>query len=125
MRGRRGEEGKGTISSIIWLLVLAGAGYALLNVGPAYLHHYNLQDKMVELCRMGRTANVDQKIQDQLMKTVREEELDAYIHPQDFQISSIDTSRRITVSYDRELKVLPGIVKTFHFEAKAEALTAF
>jgi hypothetical protein len=125
MTGRSSEEGKGTISSIIWLLALAAVGYAIINVGPAYVHHYDLQDKMVELCRMGRMPNVEQRILDQLMKTVREEELDAYVHPQDFQITSVDTSRRITVSYDRELKVLPGWVKTFHFEAKAEALTAF
>ena len=33
----------------------------------------------------------------------------------DFTISSRESSRRITCSYDREVKVLPGFVRVFHF----------
>jgi hypothetical protein len=125
MRSRKGERGGGTISAIIWLAVLAAAGYAMFNVGPAYVTHYSLQDKMVELCRLGRSQNPDQKILDALMKRVNEEGLGPYIVPSAFVISTDATSRRISVEYDRELKVLPGMVRNFHFTANAEGLVAF
>jgi hypothetical protein len=125
MSARTNEHGKGTISSIIWMLVFAGFIYASWNVAPAYIAHYSLQDKMVELCRLGRSGNPDQKILDILMKKVREEELMAYIHPQDFTIVTQEGSRRITVSYDRQLKVLPGYVRTVHFEGSADQPVAF
>jgi hypothetical protein len=125
MAGRNKEAGKGELATIVWLAVVAAIGYAAWNVAPAYVHHYALQDKMQELTKMGRSGNTDQKILDALMKTVREEDLDAYVHPQDFTITTADTSRRMTVNYDRELKILPGMVKIIHFEGKAEGMVAY
>lgn len=122
---RKNEQGKGTVSSIIWTVVLVTVVYAGWNVAPAYFAHYLLQDKMNELARVGRSQNPDAKIRDGLMKEVREEGLEAYIDRTDFVITTSETSRRIVVEYDRELKILPGVAKTVHFTAKAEGLVAF
>jgi len=125
MNVRSNEHGKGTISSLFWMLVLAGVIFACYNGMPPYIAHYNLQDKMVEVCRLGRAGNPDNKILDILMKKVREEELQAYIHPQDFSIVTQESSRRITCTYDREIKFLPGMVRTIHFTANADQPVAY
>jgi hypothetical protein len=122
---RKNEHGKGTLSSMIWLAVLALAVYAAWNLFPPYKAHYLLQDKMTELARMGRFPNAEQKIREGLMKEVNDEELTPFINRQDFVIVTSETNRRITVEYDREVNVLPGVKKIIHFKGKAEALVAF
>jgi hypothetical protein len=122
---RKTEQGGGTISSIIWLLVFVGVLYAMWNVAPAYIAQYNLQDKMVEVARVGRSTNPDDKILSMLMKKVNEEGLQYFIKANNFEIVTTETNRRIRVQYDRELKVLPGYTRKVHFDYLAEQPVAF
>lgn len=125
MAKRTGEAGKGTLSAIIWLLVLAALGYATWNVAPAFMAHYDLQDKLVELARLGRSSNPDDRILQLLMKEVHEQELDQWVHAQNFQISTFETHRRIHVEYDRDLQILPGKSIAHHFVADADQPVAY
>jgi hypothetical protein len=52
---------------------------------------------------------------DMLMKTVREQGLDPYVKRAQFKITTLETSRRITVEYERPAKVLPGFTRVFRF----------
>ena len=120
MPGRTSERGEGKLSGFIWLVVLITAAYAAWNVAPVYIDHYALKDKMDEIARAPRGTNTDEKLYDQLLKYVRENRLDAYIQKGSFKISTLETSRRITVDYARSVDVLPGWNKTFTFSAQAE-----
>jgi hypothetical protein len=106
MRDRTSEHGKGALSSIMWLAVVALVIYMGLNGAPPYIAHWTLTDKMNEVGRMHR-GYTDDRILEILMKHVREEELDPYIKPQSFKIETRESNRRITVAYDRQVKWLP------------------
>ena len=120
MPGRTSERGEGKLSGFIWLVVLIAAAYAAWNVAPVYIDNYSLKDKMNEIARAPRGTNTDEKLQDQLMKYVRENRLDAYIQKGSFKISTLDTSRRITVEYARSVDVLPGWTKVLTFSNQAD-----
>jgi hypothetical protein len=126
MMRRRSEEGKGTLSNIIWLLVAALGIYAGMNVCPVYFSHYMLKDKMDNMCKLGRSPGVDDKIKTDLMKTVREEELLPYISQADFVITTNEGNRRIIVEYDRTVKFLPGLSPhKIHFRAQSDGIPAY
>jgi hypothetical protein len=125
MRVRKSEEGKNTIANILWLGALAAVIYAALNAGPAYIAHYTLTDKMDEVCRLPKALHKDERILETLMKAVREEGLADYIRTQNFTIQTGDGSRRILLEYEREVKFLPGFVKTVQFSSKADQPIAF
>jgi hypothetical protein len=119
---RRGNErGEGQASSFIMLAIIVAAGFAAWNVAPVYLDHYSLVDKVNEIARTPRyRAPTDERISDLLMKEVRERRMDAWITARNFRISTTDTSRRITLAYERETKILPGWKKVFKFEFQAD-----
>jgi hypothetical protein len=118
---RRGERGEGNFSTIVAFALLIAVGLACWNVIPVYYTHYDFADKVEEICRMPRyKARTDEALMNMLMKDVRDHELDQWITPQNFQITTSDTYRRITVSYDRDVKVLPGWTRTFHFDYTTE-----
>jgi uncharacterized membrane protein len=125
MAMRRNERGNATISAVFWLAVLGAAIYAAFNVIPVYVAHYELQDKMVEVCRLGRSMNPDDKILEMLLKKVREEGLTDWVRATNFQIITSESNRRIRVDYDREVKILPGIVRKQRFSAEADQPLAF
>jgi hypothetical protein len=125
MRDRTREHGKGALSSIIWLAGLAAVVYAVLNVGPPFIANWNVTDKMNEVARLPKGLNTDDRLRELIMKTVREEGLDPYIKPQAFQIQTLESSRRITLAYDREIKVLPGYTRNFHFTGQADQPIAY
>ena len=91
------EKGEARISSILWLLVLIGFGYATWHIGPIYFAGYSLVDKMNEMARAPKYNHPDEKIVDNLMKEVRERRLDPYIYRSDFKVVTLDHSRRISV----------------------------
>ena len=67
-------------------------------MAPVYFNHYDLVDKINEICRTPRyKAHTDEKIVDMLMKEVRERRLDTWIGRDNFRVSTTDTSRRITL----------------------------
>lgn len=111
---RRSETGEGKLSGIIWLVALAAIIYAGWNVIPVYIDHYDLADKVNQACRTPRGTVKDEQIADMIMKEVKEKRLDGFIQRSCFRISTLETSRRITCSYSRTEKVLPGINHTFN-----------
>lgn len=115
MRARR-ETGEGRLSSLIWLVVIAGGVYAGWHVLPLYYDHYTLKDRVIEVCRVPRGTNPDEKVLDMLVKVVQEQEMAAYISRRAFRVQTGDTARRIYFEYEREGVILPGWKKVFHFQ---------
>lgn len=110
------QKGEGRLGSIVSLLVFAAALYAAWNVAPAYIANYGLKDKMNEIARSPRGTTTDDKLLDMLDAYVREERLDGYVQRGMFQVVTLETSRRIVLVYQREVKVLPGFAKVLTFE---------
>jgi hypothetical protein len=118
---RTSERGEGRVSSLIALAVLVAVGLAAWNVAPVYFDHYDFVDKVNEICRTPRyKAPSDERIKDMLMAEVRKRRLDPWIGPQSFQISTVETGRRIRLYYEREAEVLPGWKKVFKFDFTSE-----
>ena len=46
--------------------------------------------------------------------------MDGWIHRDSFNISTVETGRRITVVYDREAEILPGWKHTFSFNKQVD-----
>lgn len=112
---RPGERGEGRMSSIVALAAFAAFCMAAWNVAPVYMADYVIADRMVEICRIGRGGNPDDAIMERLLKAVREERLEEYIDRYNFKIETRDSSRRITLEYDRTFKVIFGWQRTVHF----------
>jgi hypothetical protein len=109
------ERGEGKLGGILSLALIAAFVYAVWNVAPPFMADFNLKDRMIQICRLGRGANPDEAITEKLMSVVKEEELTDFIGPRDFKITTRDTSRRIVLEYERTLKILPGFKKTWKF----------
>ena len=115
------ERGETQISGLISLLALIALAWAAWNIGPLYFEHYDFQDKVNEICRTPKyKAPTEEKIIDIVMKEVRERRLDEFIGRSNVSVSTTDTSRRITITYERTAKPLPGLEKTFEFTIKAD-----
>jgi hypothetical protein len=113
--GRAGERGEGKVSTILWLAFFAGVVYALFHVGPVYYDHYNLVDKMTEMARAPKYSHNDDKIFDTLTKFTREEGMSTWVKRNNFTVQTMETSRRITVDYERTADILPGWKHIFKF----------
>lgn len=116
----KGQRGEGRLGSLVSLLVLAGVIYAAWNIAPVYINNGFLKDKMNEIARSPRGTVNDERILDMLDKYVREEGLDAYVQRAQFQVTTLDTSRRITLVYQRPLKFLPGLQRMKTFEISVD-----
>jgi hypothetical protein len=114
------ERGEGKLGTVFGLAIFAAAVLAVWNVAPVYIADFALKDKMNEIARAPRGTNTDDKIMDQLMRYVREERLDPYVNRNAFKISTLETSRRITVDYSRETDILPGWRHTFNFHNQVD-----
>jgi hypothetical protein len=109
------QSGKGALGTVVPLAVFAAFAMAVWNVAPAYMADYQLGDKMIEICRLGRGANTDDRIKELLMKEVAEEGLDGYLGKESFKIETHENSRKIRVEYQRTIKILPGWERNFTF----------
>ncbi len=116
----RDERGEGRLSTFIWLVVFLGVIYAGWHVGPIYLDHYSFKDKVVEICRLPRGTNTDEKLLDLLMKEVQERQLTAFLTRSSFRISTGENSRKIRLDYSREGEVLPGWKHRFAFHEEID-----
>lgn len=123
MQDRDRQRGEGRLSSLFWLAMIGALGYAGYNAAPAYMAHYVLKDKMLEVCRLPKGTNPDAKILDILMKEVREQSLDPYVNRDSFRISTRENGRRINLDYDREVVFLPGIRRMIHFTGEVDQPT--
>jgi hypothetical protein len=116
----RSERGEGKLSSLFALAVFAAAILAMWNVGPVFIDDFALKDKMNEIARAPRGTHTDDKILEMLMRYAREERIDGFVQRTAFKISTLETSRRITVDYDRETQILPGWKHTFSFHNQVD-----
>jgi len=109
------------MGSFVSVALILAFGYAAWNVGPVYIDHYGFTDKVNEIARTPRyKAPTDERIMDLLMKEVRERRLYDWIRQQNFKISTTETSRQITIRYERTVEVLPGWKHTFQFTLTAD-----
>jgi hypothetical protein len=111
----KSERGEGRLSTFVWLIVLVGIGYAGWNLVPAFMTNYNFKDKLNQLARSPRGTTSDEKIMDLIWSEIREDALDPYLGKQNCRITTLETSRRISCVYDREIQLLPGWKRVFHF----------
>ncbi|HVR72552.1 MAG TPA: hypothetical protein VMT87_17085 [Vicinamibacteria bacterium] len=114
------ERGEGKLGSLFGLAFFAAAALAVWNVAPVYIDNFALKDKMNEVARAPRGTNSDDKILDNIMRYVREERMDGFVPRAAFKISTLETSRRITVAYEREAQILPGWEHTFNFDNQVD-----
>ena len=122
---RTSERGEGRMSAFIFFALLIAAGLAAWNLIPVYFAHYDFTDKVEEICRtpryqLRRGQTEEKALQDMLMKEVQNRRLTEWISPKSFRISTTDRSRQIQLTYDREVEVLPGWKRTFHFDYLAD-----
>jgi len=118
---RKNERGETQLTGIISLLALVAVAWAAWNIGPLYFEHYDFQDKVNEICRTPKyKAPTDEKVIDMVMKEVRERRLDDYIGRNQIAVRTTETSRLITINYERTAKPLPGWEKSFEFNIKAD-----
>jgi hypothetical protein len=116
----RSELGRGHLSGLLWLAVVVAVLYAAWNVAPPYYANYNLADRMNELARMGYDVRDEEVMRQRLFAAAQENGLDGYISPRDFVIIRTPGRQKISVAYDRDIRILPGWVRTFHFTADAD-----
>lgn len=119
MRSRQGERGAGWVGTIFWLAVLGAMGYAGLNVVPTYIAHYTLADRVNEVARSPRNRSDDQ-LRTDIYRSAAEQKLDRYIDKRGIEIRTSEVGRRITLSYDVELQILPGWKRNFHFDIESD-----
>ena len=120
---RLSEKGEGKLGGIIVLLAVLALGIAAWNTLPPYLDHYDFVDKVKEICRTPRyklRGGGDDALMKMLMDEVRKRRLAEWIGPENFTITSSDTSRQIQLYYEREIEVLPGWKKNLKFEFTAD-----
>ena len=120
--GGRGERGEGKLGGLILLVGLLAAGLAAWNVVPVYYDHYDLVDKVNEICRTPpyKARKGDETIKEMLMTEISKRRLGTWIGPESFVITSSANSRQIDLYYEREVEILPGFKKTFKFAFKAD-----
>jgi len=114
------QKGEARLSTFIWLVFFAALVYAGWNVVPVYIDNFALKDKMNEIARAPKWSNPDDKIVDNLMRYVRENRLDGYIQRPQIKVSTLETSRRISLAYQRTANILPGFPHTFQFSHQVD-----
>ena len=110
------ETGEGKLGGFMWLIAFAAVLYAMWNVGPLYWDNYSFSDKMTEIARSPRGTTTDEKIYDMLVKEAREHGLSDFVRRQNFHVMTLETSRKITLDYERPGEILPGWKHVFKFK---------
>jgi len=122
---RSKQRGEGRFGAIFGLLVVAGLVYAGFNAGPVWMAHYELKDQMIEAARLPRGTMNDDKILDRLDSYLRKEGLADFITRSNFKITTRESSRAISVSYERPVKYLPGVEPQQTFEIAVDQTILF
>ena len=114
------ERGEGKLGTIIWLLIVAGVGYAAWNLIPVYFNNYNFADKVTELARAPKYSHPDDRLETELIKAAQENHLEQFIGPKTCKINTLEVRRVITCEYDRMVQILPGFKQKIHFKSEAD-----
>ena len=118
---RRSERGEGRFGTFVGLVLLASVLWMAWHVAPVFIKHYALKDKVSEIARTSKWRATDDALYDQLMNYVRDEDLDRYVNRGCFEIRTAETTRRIRLTYEREVEVLPGFKRVFKFDDEMES----
>jgi hypothetical protein len=112
----RTERGEGKFGGLVSLAIFLAFCWAVFNVAPIYMANYQLGDKLLEVCRLHKGLNPDDKIKDLVLTAVRENGLTGFISKEDVKVETRENARRIRIEYQRTAKVLPGWTRTFTFK---------
>jgi hypothetical protein len=115
-----GESGEGKLSNIVALVIFAGVLYASWNLIPIYYNNYSFSDRVNEIARLPRYNNTDEAILQKLAKESQQYDLHDYISPRTCAVVTQDYRRSIKCSYERQVKILPGLTRTLRFDIEAE-----
>ena len=86
---RMSERGDSRLGTLIFFALLFAVGLAAWNLIPVYYGHYDLTDAVEEICRTPvYKARTPQIIKDMLLKEVRNREMEKWVFPDSFQIST-------------------------------------
>ena len=118
---RRSERGEGRFGTFVGLVLMAAVAWMVWHVAPVYVKHYALKDKLAEVARTPKWRGNDEVLYDQMLKYLREENLDAYINRGNLEIRTADSVRRIKLTYEREVEVLPGFKRIIKFSDEVES----
>jgi hypothetical protein len=117
------EAGETRIGTVIFFVFLAAVAWAAFQIVPVVYQHYDLVDKVNEICRTPRyqiRGNPDEYITSQLMKEVDLREMGQWIGPNAFEITTTDHNRRIHLYYERQAMILPKVPYTFKWDFTAD-----
>jgi hypothetical protein len=122
---RTRETGKARLSSAIFFLLLLAGIYAGFNVVPVIYDHYDLVDKMNEICRtqtyqVPRGMSPDEYLKNLLMKEVDMRNMGDWIGRDSFEIVTTTHNRRIHLYYERETLILPKVPYTFKWDVTTD-----
>lgn len=94
---RRPERGEGKLKAIIYLAILALAGYSAVKIVPAYVSNYELSDKMQEQARYAVVNRYsEEQIRDNIFKVVQDLEIPAKRE----EIKVVSTNAVVKISLD-------------------------
>jgi len=115
------QHGKAEFSTLLFFGVLALGGWIAWKVGPVYIDHWGFRDRVEEICRTPKyKVKSSDTINEMLIQAVRKYEMTEWIGKENFQVTTTDTRRRIELSYEREVDILPGWKHTFKMELVSE-----
>lgn len=111
------ERGGAKLSTVISVALFVVFAIAMVNVLPVYVADYTLHDEMIQIARRPNIGGESDKVTiDRVMDEVKELELEEYINPAQIKVTMRAATRQISLSYQREVKVLPNWVRTFKFD---------
>jgi hypothetical protein len=116
---REREQGKGQLSSLLWLGVFGLAIYVGIQVVPAFIANYNFVDKVTQACRIPMGTNTDESVIDMIMKDAEATGVSSFVSRQTCKVHTQQHRRTIDCSYDRELNFVI-FKKMWRFEVKAD-----
>jgi len=118
---RMSERGDTRLGTLVFFALLAAVGLAAWNVIPVYYEHYDLTDAVENVCRTPvYKARTEERIKEMLLTEVRNREMEQWVFPDSFKISTTPRNRRIQLTYEREVNILPGWKRVFKFDYTAE-----
>lgn len=118
---RMSERGDTRLGTLVFFALLAAVGLAAWNVIPVYYEHYDLTDAVENVCRTPvYKARTPERIKEMLLTEVRNREMEQWVFPDSFKIDTTARNRRIQLTYEREVNILPGWKRVFKFNYTAE-----
>jgi hypothetical protein len=107
-----------TVPGVISIVLVAVTLYATVRVWPHYLDRYALEDAMVAVARAPR--GTDEQLLNRLLAAVQERQMQKYVSPDDFQITTLEGHRRVSCAYQAPVFFIPEREARLHFRIQVE-----